>query len=144
MLWAAALPAAAFAAARPDHAARLFALAVYGFGGAICHQRAERSFHLFATPLPVCARCTGLYAGAAIAAIAFVWASRRAGAARRSIPQPSTARLLLAAAAVPVAVSLAYEWTTGDMPSNVLRAATGLMLGGAVAHLILAAVDSTR
>jgi uncharacterized membrane protein len=144
VLWAAAVPAAAYAAARPGHAARLFALAVYGFGSAICHQRAERTFHLLAVPLPVCARCTGLYAGAALAALAYLWLSRGPRAARPSLPSPSAARVLLLGAAFPLAASLAYEWITGDAPSNALRAGTGLVLGGAVAHLILAAVDSTR
>ena len=59
VLWAAVLPAAAYAATRPGDVAQLFAFAVYGFSGAICHQRAERSFHLLTVPLPVCARCTG-------------------------------------------------------------------------------------
>jgi uncharacterized membrane protein len=144
VLWAAVLPAAAYAAARPGDTARLFAFAVYGFSGAICHQRAERTFHLLNVPLPVCARCTGLYAGAAVAAMAFVWLSRRPGAPHPSIPSRSAARLLLVGAALPLAASLVYEWITGDVPSNVLRAGTGIVLGGAVAHLILAAVDSTR
>ena len=39
--------------------------ALYALGSHICHQRPERSFHLFAAQLPVCARCLGIYAGAA-------------------------------------------------------------------------------
>lgn len=155
VVWAAMLPAAAYAAALPADrsAAQVFAFAVYAFGSAICHQRDERSFHLFAEQLPVCARCTGLYAGAAIAAIWYVGLFRR----RASGPGPSgvegppsgaagtgTARLLLASAAVPMAASLVYEWTTGDVPSNVVRAGTGIVFGSAVANVILAAVDSTR
>ena len=146
VVWAAMLPAAAYAAAlatdRP--AAQLLAFAVYGFGGAICHQRDERSFHLFAEQLPVCARCTGLYAGAAIAAISYVWLARgrRSGSASAA-GLTSTARRLLPLAAGPLAASLLYEWTTGDVPSNVIRAGTGIVLGGAVAYVILAAIDST-
>jgi uncharacterized membrane protein len=146
VVWAAMLPAAAYAAAlttdRP--AAQLLAFAVYGFGGAICHQRDERSFHLFAEQLPVCARCTGLYAGAAIAAILYVWLARgpKSGSASAA-SLTSTARRLLPLAAGPVAASLLYEWTTGDVPSNVIRAGTGIVLGGAVAYVILAAIDST-
>ncbi len=155
VVWAAMLPAAAYAAALPADrsAAQVFAFAVYAFGSAICHQRDERSFHLFAEQLPVCARCTGLYAGAAIAAISYVGLFRRL----KSGPGPSgvegppsraagtgTARLLLASAAVPMVASLVYEWTTGDVPSNMARAGTGIVFGGAVAYVILAAVDSTR
>jgi hypothetical protein len=79
VVWAAMLPAAAYAAALPADrsAAQVFAFAVYALGSAICHQRDERSFHLFAEQFPVCARCTGLYAGAAIAAIWYVGLFRR-------------------------------------------------------------------
>jgi hypothetical protein len=76
IMWALALPAAALAASRGGRhtsSERTFAAAVYTLGGIICHQRPERTFHLGSIPLPVCARCTGIYAGAAIAgAIAFV------------------------------------------------------------------------
>jgi uncharacterized membrane protein len=138
------LPAAAYAAAltADRQAAQLFAFAVYGVGSAICHQRDERSFHLFAEQLPVCARCTGVYAGAAVAAISYFWIARRrtSGSAANLT---STARSLLAVAGMPMAASLVYEWTTGDVPSNAIRAATGIVVGGAVAYVILAAVDST-
>jgi uncharacterized membrane protein len=32
----------------------------------ICHQRPERSFWIFGAPVAVCARCLGIYLGAAI------------------------------------------------------------------------------
>jgi hypothetical protein len=155
VVWAALLPAAAYAASLPADrtAAQVFAFMVYAFGSAICHQRDERSFHLFAEQLPVCARCTGLYAGAAIAAISYVALFRRRepGPGPSGVEFPSsellrtvTARLLLASAAVPLVASLVYEWGTGDVPSNMVRAGTGIALGGAVAYVILAAVDSTR
>ena len=38
---------------------------LYAIGSVICHQRPERSFHLDAVQLPVCARCLGIYVGAA-------------------------------------------------------------------------------
>jgi hypothetical protein len=50
----------------------------------------------------------------------------------------------LTVAALPLAASIAYEWGTGDVPSNLVRAATGVILGAAVAYVILAAVESTR
>jgi len=40
------------------------AAAVYLIGSHICHQQADRSFHLFGAQLAVCARCTGIYIGA--------------------------------------------------------------------------------
>jgi uncharacterized membrane protein len=143
--WAAVLPAAAYAAALADGpAARVLAFAVYGFGSAICHQLGERSFHLFGEQLPVCARCTGLYAGGAAAAVAYTWLGRsRRAAAGSAEALTRTARWLLPLAAVPMAVSLVYEWATGDVPANVSRAGTGVVLGAAVAYVVLAAVDST-
>jgi uncharacterized membrane protein len=141
VVWAAALPAAAYLATLSSGPAQLLAVAVYGLGSVICHQRADRSFQLFAEQLPVCARCTGLYTGAALTAVAYLWG------VRRSIPGADltpAARRLLTIAAVPMAASIVYEWSTGDVPSNLARAATGIILGAAVAHVILAAVDSTR
>jgi uncharacterized membrane protein len=140
-VWAAALPGAAYLTTLSSGPAQLLALAVYGLGSVICHQRADRSFHLLAEQLPVCARCTGLYAGAGLTAIAHLWGLRHAMPPADVTP---AARRLLAIAALPMAASIVYEWSTGDVPSNLARAATGVVLGAAVAYVILAAVDSTR
>ena len=40
---------------------------LFPLGHFICHQRPERSFFIGGQQLPVCARCTGLYLGAALA-----------------------------------------------------------------------------
>src|SRR5438552_2016659 len=68
VLWALALPLASFAVVQTTatHAWYAFAFGVYAIGSLVCHQLPERSFHLESVPLPVCARCTGIYAGAAI------------------------------------------------------------------------------
>lgn len=146
IVWAAMLPAAAYAVTLPGDrtAAQLFGLAIYLFGSAICHQRPERSFYLFAQQLPVCARCTGLYAGAALSAVLYLVFLRTPASDPPPAVPTGAARLMLALAAVPMVTSLVYEWTTGDVPSNMLRAGTGIALGGAVAYVILAAIDSTR
>ena len=155
IVWAAALPLATFAASRPaaSSVVALLTLAVYAIGSVICHQRPERSFYLWSHQMPVCARCTGIYIGAALAAI--VLAFRKSGAARPRRADPSTvvlsrskdelragtwvgrsASMVLALAALPTIATLAYEWTTGVTPSNWIRAASGLCLGAAVAALI--------
>src|SRR5262245_43172658 len=115
--WAAMLPAATFVASRPQPGAPeyLFAMGVYLVGEAVCHQLDARSFHRFGKQMPVCARCLGIYTGAAIAAVV-AWRGR----AGRS---PRAARLILGAAAVPALASLVFEWWTGIMPSNITRAA---------------------
>jgi hypothetical protein len=177
VVWALLLPLAPLIAARPHAAplAGLFLSAVYIIGSAICHQLPERSFHLLSHQLPVCARCTGIYTGAAFAAIvaaplrAFAVGTparprRRSDEDRRSgggkggpttIAPPTgrfttagagrfsaaaSSRAMLGVAALPAAISLLYEWTTGHMPSHWARAATGLPLGAAVAWLLVQAM----
>jgi len=134
--WAVALPAATFVAAqaRPDALASLFAVSVYLVGSAVCHQLDARSFHIWAHQMPVCARCTGVYLGAAIAALTAVGDGRPIVAIHP--------RWMVGLALLPAAASLLYEWGTGVAPSNVTRAATGLVAGGTVAWLMIA--DLTR
>lgn len=145
-LWALLLPAAAYAASGPhgSGASRTFALAIYTFGSAICHQRVERSFHLFGVPLAVCARCTGIYVGAALTAAMFVGAelvSAPCRAEARSAPARH-ARVMLLLGVLPTVLTLVYEWTTGIMPSNIIRAAAGVVLGAAVALVVLKSVKN--
>ncbi len=112
---------------------------VYAAGAVVCHQRPERSFAIGAVPLPVCARCTGLYVGAALAACAAVWHAR----GRRMPLSVGQSRVVLALASLPTALTLTFEWSVGQAPSNGLRAATGFPLGAAVAWVIVS-LDSSR
>jgi len=142
VVWAAMLPAAAFAASRPAPASAWygFAFVVYGAGSVLCHQLPARSFHLWATQLPVCARCTGIYAGGAIAAVVSVVRLKPDAtyfhATYVGADRTRRARLLLATAFVPTAATLAFEWTTGQAPSNAVRALAGLPLGAAVVWIM--------
>ena len=59
--WMCLLLDAPFAASRP-HASplgTLLVVSVYGVGSLVCHQLAERSYRLWATQMPGCARCAG-------------------------------------------------------------------------------------
>jgi uncharacterized membrane protein len=103
---------------------------IYGVGSLICHQRPERSFHLGAAQLPVCARCIGIYAGAAIGAAGTLFTVVRAAA--RWNP-----RVLLIAGAVPIAATLLIEWGGVADPGNVVRALSGVVAGAAVATAVL-------
>lgn len=105
--------------------------AVYMLGSVICHQRPERSFFLHGVQLPVCARCAGLYSGAAIACVVAVGVRARRLSSYR-------ARQILAIAAVPSAGTLAFEWLTGVTPSNGIRAVAGVALGAAIGWLLVA------
>jgi uncharacterized membrane protein len=148
-VWAAAIPLSALAVRHSEASTtpvRLFALAAYQMGSVICHQRPERSFSLASVPLPVCARCTGIYAGAAAAAaIALLFGRvgrRGCGTAARwtdlaTADSGRAARVALVAAAAPAALTLIYEWLTGRTPSNEIRAATGVLLGAVVAWLLV-------
>jgi uncharacterized membrane protein len=139
VLWAVMLATAAYAASQPAGSGlwHPFALAVYGLGSAICHQRADRSFHLWAAQLPVCARCTGIYLGAAIVAVAYVGAELNRPRGGAGSAPTTNARVILAAAALPTLLTLVYEWTTGNVPANWIRAATGLVLGAGVSVAVL-------
>jgi hypothetical protein len=94
--------------------------------------------------MPVCARCAGLYFGAA--AMAMLAAGSLRSAIDRSVG-PRDGPLLwmsgapavrvLVLAALPTAASLAYEWVTGHDPGNWIRAVAGAPLGAAVAAVLV-------
>ena len=158
VLWAVALPSAAMVASlrAPAFPGYLSALAVYAIGSIVCHQLPDRSFYLWGRQLPVCARCMGIYVGAALVAV-FV-------AIARLKPRPSTLlgatlsrskdrapavrlkpRVVWAGLAVsPTLLTFGYEWTAGTAPANWIRAAAGFMLGTVVSALVLAPADEER
>ena len=139
--WTAVIPLAAFAATRPDGSSAVyaFAIGVYAFGRVICHQLPIRSFHLWGAALPVCARCTGIYFGAAVTALIV---SVRPPAT--ATPTAADARRLLVVATIPTALTLVYEWTTGVMPANWIRAIAGFPIGAAAAWLIAVSTVERR
>ena len=102
------------------------AAAAYLAGSLVCHQLPDRSFHIGAAQLPVCARCVGLYAGF-LASFLITFPVRRA-------------RLALLAGAIPTAVTVASEWLGIWQPSNLARALAGVSLGAAVAFVVVDAV----
>jgi uncharacterized membrane protein len=112
------------------------AAALYAVGSQICHQRPDRSFHVVGAQLPVCARCIGIYSGAAIGAMVAI-----AGRSRGSLAHMSS-RTLLIAGAVPTAVTVAAEWSGAWSGSNGARAAAGMPLG-CVAALVVAQAVAT-
>jgi uncharacterized membrane protein len=102
---------------------------VYAAGGLVCHQRPERSYWLAGSQLPVCARCTGLYAAAALAA-PFALAFGSAVPGRR-------ARLTALVAALPTAATWSLEFMRLAHPSNTVRAIAALPLGFVAAWLVV-------
>jgi uncharacterized membrane protein len=95
---------------------------IYAAGSVVCHQIPERSFHLAGFQLPVCARCLGIYAGAAAAASihglgVLVTDSRR----WRSL-SPRAARNVFLVSALPTLVTV-------GLGTNGVRAIAGIALG---------------
>jgi uncharacterized membrane protein len=112
----------------------------YAFGSLICHQMPERSFHLRSFQLPVCARCMGLYSGAAVGA---VWAGT-SGAGVSFAAGPARRRLLMTGlAAIPTLATVAMEWAGVWTPSNAARAVAGAPLGFAVTFVVMGAMRPT-
>lgn len=120
--WAMALPAAAWAASVEPQSGP-WARLVYDFCQTICHQRPERSFLWGAVPWPVCARCSGIYVGAALGAC-LGWMRPVSGS-----HSAARVRAWLLSSAVPAGASLLYEWSSGRVPSHEVRAVTGALLG---------------
>ncbi len=157
-VWMVLLLAAPFVASRP-HASTLdtlFLVGVYGVGSLVCHQLAERSYHLWTAQMPVCARCAGIYFGAAVSAIcAAIYrttevvrhdglsVSRHDGlSVAQGFSLATRARLALALAVTPTALTLIYEWTTGQMPAHAIRALAGVPIGAVAAWLVVTVADN--
>jgi hypothetical protein len=138
-MWLGAILAAPYGLhAAPAAAGRLGAGVVYLAGRVVCHQQGARSFVAAGHPLPVCARCTGIYAAAPLACLlALVWPG---GRGRRVWAWAGTPRGI-ALAAAPTALTVGLEWITG-WTDPVLRAATGVVLGFGGAGLVCAAIAS--
>jgi uncharacterized membrane protein len=129
--WSLALPLATLAAsaAHPAPGVYLAALLVYLAGSIVCHQLPQRSFALWGSQMPVCARCSGIYAGAAATVIVLAVLGRRARA-------PESPLRTLAVGVLPSAATLVYEWSTGHAPANWIRCLAGVPIGAVVAWIV--------
>lgn len=105
---------------------------VYAFGSLVCHQRPERSFHLGQAQVPVCARCYGIYLGAAFGALCVLTftSAFKSMALRRTRAEM---RNVLLVSAAPTAITWTSEFAGLWAPSNVTRFIAALPLGIAVA-----------
>jgi uncharacterized membrane protein len=108
------------------------AATIYAASARICHQQRERSFAVAGTPLPVCARCAGLYVAGAFGAL-LAW-----GPGRRR--RASHDRLVLLVCAIPTGVTWVLE-AAGLMGfSNESRALAALPLGAAAGWMFVRAL----
>jgi uncharacterized membrane protein len=108
----------------------------------LCAQRASHSLQIGGATLPMDARMTGIYLGAAVTIICLV-AARRLQATR--VPSPVVLGLLASFVFVLAvdgfnALLVDLRFPTPYEPSNILRLATGILggtsLGAALGHLI--------
>jgi uncharacterized membrane protein len=119
------------------------AAVLYAAGALICHQLPDRSFHLQAFQLPVCARCVGLYGGAAAGSLAGAVALGRRWLARPPLLSTRSMKwLATGVAAMPTLATFALEWGLGWPMSNDVRAIAALPLGFAVAFVVVTALPT--
>jgi hypothetical protein len=139
-MWPALLGGAVADRVREADRHSAFSAVVYFAASRVCHQRPERSFATRGVSWPVCGRCAGLYLAAPIGAW---WAVRRR---LRSLRGGVVA--LLAAAAVPTAVTIVIEWIQPLGVDSIHRALAALPLGGVGAYAVTSAArgfaDSDR
>jgi uncharacterized membrane protein len=113
---------------------------IYAAGSVICHQLPERSFHLAGFQLPVCARCLGIYAGAAAGASIHVLGALATDSMRWRLLTPRAARRVFVLSAVPTLLTVGLEQAGVWSGTNVARAIAGVALGIGGAFVVMSAV----
>ncbi|HEV7240074.1 MAG TPA: DUF2085 domain-containing protein [Thermoanaerobaculia bacterium] len=98
----------------------------------MCHGKVGRCLELFGAPMPICARCVGIYGGMLIGILAF-WAV--------PLLRERVMRGVAFAAAAPLALDGLTQLTGLRESTNELRIATGVIAGLAFGLWILSAVE---
>ena len=107
-----------------------FAAAVYQTFSHICHQQPERSFFIAGKQFAVCARCTGIYAGFAAAALCYPLLT----SLRRTTPPD---RKWLVIAAFPLAVDFGLGFLGIWENTHSSRFLTGALLGSVAVFYVM-------
>ena len=107
-----------------------FAFKIYRAFSFVCHQIPDRSFHLAGYKFAVCARCTGIYSGLALATLSYPLV--------RTLRQPVTPNLIWLFVAV---APLAIDWSLGYFSvwqnNHVSRFSSGALFGATAVFYIL-------
>ncbi len=98
-----------------------------------CHGIPERCFIVWQVPMPICARCTAIYAGLAVAVVVFLLLPRMS---------ERVARVVLIIAIVPLGVDGLTQLVRLRESTNELRLVTGLAAGIAFGLWAITAVES--
>ncbi|MFN2492244.1 MAG: DUF2085 domain-containing protein [Pyrinomonadaceae bacterium] len=108
----------------------VFGLTIHRAFGYVCHQMPDRSFFIGQHQFAVCARCTGLYAGFACAALNYPLVR-----SLRQTDAPPRKWLLIAA------IPLVVDFTLGFLEiwdnTHFSRFATGALLGSAAVFYVM-------
>ena len=98
-----------------------------------CHGIPERCLYLWNVPMPICARCTAIYVGLIISIALFLILPRMT---------ERVARIVLFAAAIPMAIDGFTQLAKLRVSTNTLRIETGLILGIAFGVWALSAIEN--
>jgi uncharacterized membrane protein len=99
----------------------------------LCHGIPERCIYLWGVPMPICARCTAIYAGFILSLLFFLVLPRM---------REAVARMVLGAALVPMAIDGLTQLARLRVSSNPLRIETGLLAGIAFGVWALSAIEN--
>jgi uncharacterized membrane protein len=98
-----------------------------------CHGIPERCFYLWGVPMPICARCTAIYAGLILSFVVYLILPRM---------REHVARMVLYAALVPMAVDGLTQLAGLRLSTNSLRLETGLLVGVAFGVWAMSAIEN--
>jgi uncharacterized membrane protein len=107
-----------------------FAAAIYKAFSFVCHQIPERSFHVAGHQFAVCSRCTGLYAGFAVAALVY---SLVRSLQRTDTPSP----VWLILATMPLAIDFALGYFSIWENTHLSRFLTGALLSSVAVFYVM-------
>jgi uncharacterized membrane protein len=98
-----------------------------------CHGIPERCLYLWNVPMPICARCTAIYAGLILSFVAYLILPRM---------REHVARMVLYAALVPMAVDGLTQLAGLRLSTNSLRLETGLLVGVTFGVWAMSAIEN--
>jgi uncharacterized membrane protein len=118
----------------------------HAVGYAICHQIPARTFHINEVPLPLCARCTGIYLGALLAIVGLTVTGRY-----RNVDLPPVPILILLISFMGImgidGINSYLSFFPGApqlyAPQNWLRLTTGTFHGLAMAVIVFPVINGS-
>jgi uncharacterized membrane protein len=108
-------------------------------GYAICHRIPARSFLINADPMPLCARCTGIYLGVMLSFLV----AQAAGRGKASVLPPRSVLIVLGVFVILMGIDGVNSYLNffpgyegPYSPHNVLRLVTGMLCGLAMFNIV--------